>query len=188
MGQWDPEIRACVGSPQALCFSSPRVTPSADQLLPQLGAGAGEAQERRELREVVGVFNPWLLAQLKTNLICCFCLSFPTLRAHIILPSEPRLQMYKRFPPNDVCRVWDTPGLLPGQELEGCLLLKGDWTGLSAPWASSLCSEDGSGGILQELSPITPALCHSPTSHPGASLPHTGPEQRHAGGNGADQD
>lgn len=69
--------------------------PSADQLLQQLGAGAGGVLGQRELREVIDVFNPWLLAQLKTNLVCCFCLSFPKLRTHITLSSEPRARCFK---------------------------------------------------------------------------------------------
>lgn len=30
-----------------------------------------------------------------SNLVCCFCLSFPKLRAHITSPSEPRAQCFK---------------------------------------------------------------------------------------------
>lgn len=71
-----------------------------------------EPRGQRELREVIAMFNPWLLAQVKTNLVCCFCLSFPKLRAHITLPSETStvLKTYKPSPPNGVCGVWDTPG------------------------------------------------------------------------------
>ncbi|XP_056361857.1 uncharacterized protein LOC130260446 [Oenanthe melanoleuca] len=147
--QWDPEIRVCsgtesprsllqppgarrvvegVGSPQALCFSFPKITPSADQLLQHLGAGAGGVRGRRELSEVIDVFNPWLLAQGKPRLL--FMPRFPQIQGTHQLAQRTQgtvFQMYKPSPPNDVCGVWDTPGFLRGQELEGCLLLKEDW-------------------------------------------------------------
>lgn len=118
------------GKPPGSVLSSPRIIPSGDQLLQQLGAGAGGARGWRELREVIAIFNPWLLAQLKTNLVCCFCLSFPKLRAHITLSSETRARCFKRtnlLHQMMSAESWNTPGGLPGQELEGRLLLKGDW-------------------------------------------------------------
>lgn len=44
------------------------------------------------------------------------------------------------------------------------------------------------GGFSLGCPSITAAPCHIPTLHPGTALPHTWPEQRSAGGNGADQD
>lgn len=55
-------------------------------------------------------------------------------------------------------------------------------------WMLSLCREEGGGGFSPGCPPIPAAPCHILASHPGTSLPHTRPQQRGAGGNGADQD
>lgn len=140
-------------------LSSPRITPSGDQLLQQLGAGARGALGQRELREVIAMFNPWLLAQLKTNPVCCFCLSFPKLRAHITLPSETRARCLKRtnLLHHMVSAESGIPQGPPGTGAGGMFALEGRlvvMAGLdTAPRASPLCSEEGGGGILHGLSP-----------------------------------
>lgn len=163
------------GKPPGSVLSSPRITPSADQLLQQLEAGAGEARGLRELRELIAVSNPWLLAQLKTNLVCYFCLSFPKLRAHITLPSEPRARCFK-------CRsilhqrMSVESGIPQGSSQDrswrgvcSCGETGGHGrTGRSAAWASPLCSEEGGGGILHGLSP-----------HHAGSMPHPHVASRH---------
>lgn len=104
--------------------------------------------------------------------------------------------MYKPSPPDYICGVLGAPRALPGQEFEGCLLLKGAWWPLwSRPdqMPCALGEPPVQGERLWGDSPPavptgTLAPCHIPTPRPHAALPRTRALQHRTGGNGADQD